>query len=108
MKVLRKSSYVLFGVSLVFLLMVFVQVNSSEAVNEPQYVQANPKPADVVLPDGTMLSVVLTGDEVLNYTRTADGYTLFRGDDGFYHRRRCSDDPRTGGRYYRILQFSRK
>ncbi|MCP5108238.1 MAG: M6 family metalloprotease domain-containing protein [bacterium] len=88
MKVFRKSSYVLFGVSLVLLLMVFAQVNSIEegkTINEPQYVQANPKPADIVLPDGTTLTVVLTGDEVLNYTRTTDGYTLLRGDGGFYY-----------------------
>ena len=91
MKVLRKSSYVLFGVSLVFLLMVFIQTNSSEAVKGPQFVQANPDPADVVLPDGTVLSVVLTGDEVLSYTRTVDGYTLFRGDDGFYYYAELSD-----------------
>lgn len=92
MNVLRKSSYVLFGVSLVFLLMVFVQVNSSVAVKGPQYVRANPKPADVVLPDGTTLTVVLSGDEILNYTRTTDGYTVFRGDDGFYYYGELSDE----------------
>jgi M6 family metalloprotease-like protein len=87
MKIFHRCKYVFLAASLVFLLVAFlVQGNSSEGgFKGPQYVQANPRPADVEQPDGTLLTVVAAGDEVIHYTRTVDGYTLLQGEDGFYY-----------------------
>jgi len=90
MNVFRKSSRVLLAVSLVFLVMVFfgrgdTGKQEQDVFKGPQYVQANPEPADIEQPDGTPLTVTASGDEVINYTRTIDGYTLLLADDGFYY-----------------------
>jgi M6 family metalloprotease-like protein len=87
MKVLRKSNVVFFAVTLMFLLTAFVVNFSYEGQEEkgPQYVQANPNLADIEQPDGSPLSVVAAGDEVIHYTRTVDGYTLLQGEDGYYY-----------------------
>ena len=45
---------------------------------------ACPEPATVRQPDGTLLTIVLHGDEFCNYTTTADGYTVVLCTDGYY------------------------
>jgi M6 family metalloprotease-like protein len=47
-------------------------------------VPADPTPARVVQPDGTTLTLVLHGDEFLNYLTTSDGYTVVKNAAGFY------------------------
>ena len=48
-------------------------------------VKANPRPATVVQPDGTELTLRLNGDENFHYYSTADGYAVERGFDGYYY-----------------------
>ena len=47
-------------------------------------VPADPTPAQVSQPDGTSLTLVLHGDEFLNYLTTIDGYTVVKNKAGFY------------------------
>ena len=42
------------------------------------------KPVDVLQPDGTTVTLLMRGDEFLNFMTTIDGYTVVKGDDGFY------------------------
>ena len=39
-------------------------------------IPANSKPVKITQPDGSALTIVLHGDEFLNYTTTTDGYTV--------------------------------
>lgn len=43
------------------------------------------KPLDVPLPDGTTITLLMHGDEFLNFITTADGYTVVKHADGYYH-----------------------
>ena len=43
------------------------------------------KPIDVPQPDGTTVTLLMRGDEFLNFITTIDGYTVVKGADGFYH-----------------------
>ena len=47
-------------------------------------VPADPTPAQVTQPDGAKLTVVLHGDEFLNYLTTSDGYTVVKNAAGYY------------------------
>ena len=47
-------------------------------------VPADPTPAVMTQPDGSKLTLVLHGDEFLNYLTTADGYTVVKNKAGFY------------------------
>lgn len=47
-------------------------------------VPADPTPFQVTQPDGSILTVVLHGDEFFNYMTTNDGYTLVKNQAGFY------------------------
>jgi len=42
------------------------------------------KPVDVKQPDGTTVTLMMRGDEFLSFTTTIDGYTVIKGEDGFY------------------------
>ena len=42
------------------------------------------KPVDVFQPDGTTVTLLMRGDEFLSFMTTTDGYTVVKGDDGFY------------------------
>lgn len=42
------------------------------------------KPVDVLQPDGTTVTLLMKGDEFLSYLTTVDGFTVVKGDDGFY------------------------
>ena len=42
------------------------------------------KPVDVVQPDGTTVTLLMHGDEILSYMTTTDGYTVVKGANGFY------------------------
>lgn len=48
-------------------------------------VKANPRPATVVQPDGSHLTLRLNGDESFHYYSTEDGYAVERGTDGFFY-----------------------
>ena len=87
MKVLRKPNVVLFAVTMMFVLTVStVNIGHEKLeIKGPQFVQANPNPTDIKQPDGSQLSVVAVGDEIIHYTRTVDGYTLLQGEDGYYY-----------------------
>ena len=45
---------------------------------------ADPTPTRVTQPDGTTITVVLHGDEFLNYLTTSDGYTVVKNEAGYY------------------------
>lgn len=49
-----------------------------------QAVPADPTPSKVTQPDGTTLTVVLHGDEFLNYLTTSDGYTVVENKAGYF------------------------
>ena len=42
------------------------------------------KPLDVLQPNGTTVTLLMHGDEFLSYMTTTDGYTVVKGDDGYY------------------------
>lgn len=42
------------------------------------------KPVDVKQPDGTTVTLLMHGDEFLNFMTTTDGYTVVKGSDGYY------------------------
>lgn len=41
-------------------------------------------PVDVLQPDGTRVTLQMHGDEFHSFMTTVDGYTVVKGDDGFY------------------------
>ena len=100
MKTSNKCNHKLLTLSLVFLLMVLLlPVSSSSSGKDeqgvfklPQYVIAKPDPTDVEQPDGTQLTILLTGDEVIHYVRTTDGYTLLADEIGIYYYAMLSED----------------
>ena len=51
------------------------------------------KPVDVLQPDGTTVTLLMHGDEFLSYMTTTDGYTVVKGDNGFY----CYAEKQDGG-----------
>jgi M6 family metalloprotease-like protein len=55
-------------------------------------VPADPTPSKVTQPDGTTLTVVLHGDEFLNYLTTSDGYTVVKNEAGYYTYARIEGD----------------
>ncbi len=55
-------------------------------------VPADPTPAQVTQPDGTKLTLVLHGDEFLNYLTTSDGYTVVKNKAGYYTYARLDGD----------------
>ena len=42
------------------------------------------KPVDLRQPDGTTVTLLMRGDEFYSIMTTTDGYTVIKGDDGFY------------------------
>lgn len=57
----------------------FAVYTSSTALAVP----AIPKPITVKQPDGTSITIMLRGDEHLNWAETTDGYTLLRDGQGY-------------------------
>ncbi|MDL2254898.1 hypothetical protein LJB78_01275, partial [Bacteroidales bacterium OttesenSCG-928-J16] len=47
-------------------------------------VPAYPHPVEYQLPDGSVITILLKGDERVHWAQTIDGYTLMRNQDGFY------------------------
>lgn len=47
-------------------------------------VPAYPGAIKTTQPDGTVIEIVLQGDEYCNWARTTDGYTLLRNDDNYW------------------------
>ena len=48
-------------------------------------VRALPRPVQVKQPDGSVITVLVKGDEFFNYTTTIDGYIIAQKKDGFYY-----------------------
>lgn len=48
------------------------------AMNPAQAGPANPEPFQIAQPDGTMLQVIMRGDEFQGWMETSDGYTIVR------------------------------
>ena len=42
------------------------------------------KPVDVFQPDGTTVTLLMRGDEFMSFMTTIDGYTVIKGEDGYY------------------------
>ena len=42
------------------------------------------KPVDVKQPDGTTVTLLMHGDEFMSFMTTIDGYTVIKGEDGYY------------------------
>ena len=47
-------------------------------------IPANPKSVDIPQPDGTIITLLMHGDEFRHFMTTADGFTVVKGEDGFY------------------------
>ncbi len=47
-------------------------------------IPANPKSVDIPQPDGTIITLLMHGDEFRHFMTTADGFTVVKGKDGFY------------------------
>ena len=60
-------------------------------------IPADPTPIKVAQPDGSMLTVVLHGDEFFHFTTTADGYTVVKNAAGYYTYARLSGDRLVAG-----------
>ena len=43
------------------------------------------KPVDVLQPDGTTITLLMHGDEFRHFMTTTDGFTVVKGEDGFYY-----------------------
>ena len=69
-----------FLLSFGFLAILFVCL----AANNVYAVTAYPHPVEYKLPDGTTLSIVLKGDEKVNWAETLDGYSILLNDKGYY------------------------
>ena len=60
-------------------------------------IPADPTPIKVAQPDGSMLTVVLHGDEFFHFTTTEDGYTVVKNAAGYYTYARLSGDRLVAG-----------
>ena len=60
-------------------------------------IPADPTPIKVAQPDGSMLTVVLHGDEFFHFTTTADGYTVVKNAAGYYTYARLNGDRLVAG-----------
>ena len=55
------------------------------AINMAQAGPANPQPLQIAQPDGTMIQVMMRGDEFQGWMETSDGYTIVKNSSsGFY------------------------
>jgi M6 family metalloprotease-like protein len=64
----------------IFLLLTAMMLGATSLWARPGY----SKPVDVFQPDGTTVTLLMHGDEFLNFTTTIDGYTVVKGEDGYY------------------------
>jgi M6 family metalloprotease-like protein len=53
---------------------------------------AYPNPIEFKQPDGSIITLVLKGDEKVKWAETIDGYTILSNRDGFYEYANISDD----------------
>jgi len=63
-----------------YLLMVAMLLGTASLWARPGYT----KPLDVPQPDGTTVTLLMHGDEFLSFMTTIDGYTVIKGEDGYY------------------------
>jgi len=64
--------------------LLFSLVLSTASLLVCKAVPANPSVARVLQPDGSYITLVLHGDEFLNFQTTADGYSVVKGADGYW------------------------
>ena len=68
--------------SFIILVLIFISILGVEAqINK---VPASKKPIEYKQSDGTVLTIVLKGDEKLHWAETKDGFTLLSNSDGGY------------------------
>lgn len=60
------------------------------SIQSAMAVKAYPYPIQVRQPDGSIISIMVNGDELFHYQTTLDGKTVARGEDGFYYYARYS------------------
>ncbi len=64
----------------IFLVLLLCLMGEATAFAVPAYT----KTRKVIQPDGSVLSIVGRGDEFCHFLTTTDGYTVVKGNDGFY------------------------
>lgn len=62
------------------ILLLFVFNISGQLFSVPAY----PYPIDYTLPDGSVINILLKGDEKVRWAQTIDGYTILMTSDGYY------------------------
>ncbi|HQB79424.1 MAG TPA: hypothetical protein PLJ52_13865, partial [Tenuifilaceae bacterium] len=67
-----------------FLSALFVAIALLFAYQNAEAVQAYPDPIEYKLPDGSLLTIMLKGDEKVKWATTTDGYTILRNKKGFF------------------------
>ncbi|MDX9852305.1 MAG: M6 family metalloprotease domain-containing protein [Tenuifilaceae bacterium] len=67
-----------------FLSALFVAIVLLFAYQNAEAVQAYPDPIEYKLPDGSLLTIMLKGDEKVKWATTTDGYTILRNKKGFF------------------------
>ncbi len=62
------------------LLMIMMVIGAVSLMARPGY----SKPVDVKQPDGSFVTLLMHGDEFRHFMTTTDGYTVVKGEDGYY------------------------
>lgn len=65
----------------IILVLLLCLLGEATAFAAPAYT----KPRRVIQPDGTVLTLIGRGDEFCHFLTTTDGYSVVKGEDGFYH-----------------------
>ena len=68
-----------FYISLLFSFVILISVNRSAFG-----VMANPRPVQIIQPDGTKITIILKGDEHVKWAQTLDGYSILRNNKGVF------------------------
>lgn len=63
---------------------VFLFVFAKPALSQRSICAASPYPIEIVQPDGSKLTIISIGNEMLNYQETTDGYTIITNKEGVY------------------------
>ena len=67
-----------------FWAIIFILTLTNSAFSQRSICAASPYPIEVVQPDGSKLTVVTIGNEMLNYRETVEGYTMLSNHEGIY------------------------
>ena len=71
-------------------------------------VPADPRPMDVVQPNGDTLTIRLVGDERFHFTTTVDGFLIAKNDQGYYCYAKWTEEQEDGKAYFVAKPTSRK